>query len=72
MILANATLSELKTIRSNIDEYFHEIYTKASVLAQELCFSISLPRIARKQKNRDNYSVVHLKNILKYQYLYLI
>lgn len=50
MILANATLFELKTIRSNIDEYFHDIYTKASVLARELCFSISLPRIARKQK----------------------
>ena len=57
MVLANATLSELKTIRSNVDEYFHDIYTKAFALAQELCFSITLPRIARKQKNRDNYSV---------------
>ncbi|XP_025414908.1 52 kDa repressor of the inhibitor of the protein kinase-like [Sipha flava] len=57
MVLANATLSELKTIRCNVDEYFHDIYTKASALAQELCFSITLPRIACKQKNRDNYSV---------------
>jgi len=38
MVLSNATLSELKTIRSNVDEYFHDIYTKASALVQELCF----------------------------------
>ncbi|KAL4126812.1 hypothetical protein QTP88_011021 [Uroleucon formosanum] len=36
MVLANANPSELKTIRSNINEYFHDIYTKASTLAQEL------------------------------------
>jgi hypothetical protein len=57
MFLANDTLTELKTIRSNIDEYFHDIYIKTSNLAQKMRFSISLPRIARKQKNRDNYSV---------------
>lgn len=50
MFLANATLTELKTIRSNIDEYFHDIYIKSSDLGQKMDFFISLPRIARKQK----------------------
>lgn len=53
MFLANTTLTELKQIRSNIDEYFYDIYIKASDLAQKIDFSISLPRIARKQKNKQ-------------------
>jgi len=64
MVLANATVSELKSIRSKVD-YFHDIYTKAFVIAQELCFSISLPRIVRNQKNIDNYSVNTPKEYFK-------
>lgn len=58
MFLGNATLTELKTIRSYIDEYCYDIYIKASNLTQKkMDFSISLPQIAHKQNNRDNYSV---------------
>lgn len=49
MFLANTTLTELKTIRSNIDEYFHDIYITSSDLAQKMDFSISIPRKAHKQ-----------------------
>jgi len=53
MSLAHETLVELKNIRNNVDECFHDIYTKATDLAEELNVLILLPRIAGKQKHRS-------------------
>lgn len=54
MVIANATLTELKTIRSNVDEYFHYIYIKAYHLAQKLIFQYNYHEL---HISRDNCSV---------------
>uniref|UniRef100_A0A2S2R6P5 Repressor of the inhibitor of the protein kinase n=1 Tax=Sipha flava TaxID=143950 RepID=A0A2S2R6P5_9HEMI len=54
MDLAEDTIKELKSIRSNAESEFHKIFENALTLANKLDINISIPRITGRQTKRVN------------------
>jgi len=54
MDLAEDTIKELQTIRSNAESEFHTIFENALTLANKLDINISIPRITGRQTKRVN------------------
>lgn len=52
-----STCSTLEQRRSECEDFFHDVYLVAAGLAEDLDTELSLPRIARKQKNRPNPNI---------------
>ncbi|XP_050537332.1 52 kDa repressor of the inhibitor of the protein kinase-like [Daktulosphaira vitifoliae] len=54
MDLAEDTIKELQTLRSNAESEFHKIFENALTLSNKLDTNISIPRIIGRQTNRVN------------------
>lgn len=54
MSLAEDTLKEFQTLRTNVDIEFHAIFEDSKGLANTFNVDISMPRITGRQKNRVN------------------
>lgn len=49
------TLTCLLERRQGCDEHFKDIYLEAKTTAEKLCVELKMPRIANKQRNRENH-----------------
>jgi hypothetical protein len=52
MSLAEDTLKEFQTLRTNVNIKFHTIFEDSKSLASTFNVDISMPRITGRQKNR--------------------
>lgn len=46
---------EIQEMRNNVNDLFGSIFKTASQVAEDMGFEIKVPRVAARQKNRDNY-----------------
>jgi len=73
MSLAEDTLKEFQTLRTNLNIEFHAIFEDSKGLASIFNVYISMPRIKGGQKNRVNiFNESPEKPIFEKAYLYLI
>src|SRR5699024_10338951 len=63
--LVKGVVEVLRQERLKADKVFHIIFEKSVVISSDLNITVQVPRLARRQKHRDNYLAVNAEDYFK-------